>query len=832
MNLHKKYAAYKDKLNASFSKIEEDRTSLSEEEQNAFDALCFDLKSENFDIDEFKRNVENVFNPKAHSPRIKFSFKSQTDKAEWSGCKETIESNLNDLPAGDSKNFNILKSLISDDNRSFTEENVSHFEEAAEAFCKDPTQYNQSSDLFKAMKKFRGICSGILSKRSKIAGSSADFIKSLKNFQFLCYDIYNGEKQIREEQARLVREREKREREKNEEQKRAAQERARKKKEYEERQKRIREEMLKELRAKEARREARLRILKYLLLIVAGVFAVSAACFGVYKLISAVFFSGEAYESFLDVRDGSRYKTVHIGNATWFAENLHYRCDDSENGKNCYYNWPTAKNFCPIGTHLATVQDWQILFAAVGENGNAAKILKSESDWLDDGSGDNSLGFSIYPGGFHSYISDSTNGVGKFARFWTSDAVSSTMALRFSLSGTDSIFSMDPIHKNYELSVRCVVDFPVKEEEDAGNPAKTFLHPFRAIVVGNKTWSAENLNIPVENSYCYDDDDENCDKFGRLYTWSEAIKICPDGWFLPSNEEWSLLAKNEGGENQAGKLLKTASGWNGNGGGQDSFGFDALPAGSRLVNHGDFVNQGDFAYFWSATESGQDDAYNYYLESNTPILNQDINNKYFAYSVRCVEGSPKYAKQNGDQQSEKQISSSSSETENLQNRAVDLLIAMEKTDTDGGCISDIQLSGISQKLWNDGSVYVAALAELEKRNKVIACINNDYSGYEVREKVKEETPAETQPVISKVQKLHEAKENPEPQTFLNQRESALLNAMRGISANGCVSEMRLAEISQSLWDDATEWDFVVTSLISKGMIRNCANGGYMIKEKK
>ena len=158
---------------------------------------------------------------------------------------------------------------------------------------------------------------------------------------------------------------------------------------------------------------------------------------------------------------------------------------------------------------------------------------------------------------------------------------------------------------------------------------------YKTVKIGKQVWMAENMNYDIKHSYCYDDDPENCEEYGRLYTWAAANYVCPEGWHLPTNEEFETLISNVGGEEIAGKMLKSMIGWGENDNGVDAFGFSVLPAGSGIYDGG-FRHAGEFAYFWSATEGNEYNAYSWYLLYIDEGAGLFIYSKDFAHSVRCL----------------------------------------------------------------------------------------------------------------------------------------------------------------------------------------------------
>jgi uncharacterized protein (TIGR02145 family) len=168
---------------------------------------------------------------------------------------------------------------------------------------------------------------------------------------------------------------------------------------------------------------------------------------------------------------------------------------------------------------------------------------------------------------------------------------------------------------------------------------------YKTVVIGEQTWMAENLNYDVGNSKCYDNNNANCAKYGRLYDWATAMTVCPHGWHLPSHADWDKLYHYAGGTSGtsspyrssiAGKYLKATSGWNEPGNGEDKFGFSALPGGNG--NSGDiFSLVGIYGYWWSSSEFNSNYAYYRNMFYNNEGACDEYGDKSYLYSVRCVK---------------------------------------------------------------------------------------------------------------------------------------------------------------------------------------------------
>ena len=160
---------------------------------------------------------------------------------------------------------------------------------------------------------------------------------------------------------------------------------------------------------------------------------------------------------------------------------------------------------------------------------------------------------------------------------------------------------------------------------------------YRRVLIGEQVWMAENLNYAAEDSKCYENSDDNCAKYGRLYNCSTAKKACPAGWHLPSGAEWKTLVDYAGGDSTAGKKLKSASGWKDSGNGTDDYGFSALPSGFCHEN-GSFNNVGVDAGLWSATEDNTGwGALRYAMSPDDEKVDRSIRLVTRLYSLRCLQ---------------------------------------------------------------------------------------------------------------------------------------------------------------------------------------------------
>lgn len=192
-----------------------------------------------------------------------------------------------------------------------------------------------------------------------------------------------------------------------------------------------------------------------------------------------------------------------------------------------------------------------------------------------------------------------------------------------------------------------------------GIPTVTYAgKTYNTVQIGDQCWLKENLNVGtmiesnslgfqqtdngIIEKYCYDNDPANCETYGGLYEWPEAMQysttegvkgICLDGWHIPTLAEFETLIAEV---NNDGNALKAVGQGTGSGTGTNESGFSVLLSGYRNSNQG-FVNLGYSTNFWSSTDYYNNTVHYMYLN----LLNDEVDlynyNKEHGFSVRCVK---------------------------------------------------------------------------------------------------------------------------------------------------------------------------------------------------
>lgn len=147
-----------------------------------------------------------------------------------------------------------------------------------------------------------------------------------------------------------------------------------------------------------------------------------------------------------------------------------------------------------------------------------------------------------------------------------------------------------------------------------------------------------NLTSPA---WCYYENDEvNRFIYGKLFNWYAVAsgKLCPQGFHVPTKEEWQSLVDFLGGDTEAGKEMKESFLWNSPFVGTNMSDFDAKPSGVRFED-GTFLNKGSEAHFWTSTESSTDSSIAFSRSINNSSTQVFLNEvkKNAGMSCRCVK---------------------------------------------------------------------------------------------------------------------------------------------------------------------------------------------------
>jgi uncharacterized protein (TIGR02145 family) len=218
-------------------------------------------------------------------------------------------------------------------------------------------------------------------------------------------------------------------------------------------------------------------------------------------------------------------------------------------------------------------------------------------------------------------------------------------------------------------------DEPVLDTSSSGTVTDIDGNTYPTVIIGTQEWMAESLRVThypngdaiphitdnttwgnlvnnnTDDAYSFYNNDSTTD-YGALYTYAAAIAddwtrdnnanqgVCPNGWHLPTDSEWTTLTNYLGGTSVAGDKMKETgtTHWNSpNEGATNSSGFTALPSGYRSTYPGAFVDFVYFGYWWSGTESSSSsNAYGRGLSYYSANALRNNVNKSVGFCVRCI----------------------------------------------------------------------------------------------------------------------------------------------------------------------------------------------------
>ena len=385
----------------------------------------------------------------------------------------------------------------------------------------------------------------------------------------------------------------------------------------------------------------------------------------------------------------TKLEAVDIGGLLWATKNL----DVEVNGSMCYkgsadnckkygkiYTWAMAmgldtaydrkhfgsikqpyRGICPEGWYLPSHEEWTYLSKYVEQypeykayftnqiggaydyqgfyrSEDVETLFWSSSEYKDYDSFAWLWAYrkdlSIATDNAHKYTGAYVRCLKEGSKATWSSSVAKSSSSSVSSSSAKSSSSSVPVSSSSEIS---------SSSEESSSSNSVYRPDVDEVLIGTQVWSTRNLNVPVEGSLCYADKPENCEKYGRIYTWAMAMGVdvkydreelgpielpyrgvCPEGWHLPSYEEWQSM-NSYVAENPDYKAYFTNQ------------------IGGAYDYNGHYRSEGEETLFWTSTEydvSGSGFPYEYaWLWANRKNLSVATDNahKYTGAYVRCIK---------------------------------------------------------------------------------------------------------------------------------------------------------------------------------------------------
>ena len=217
-----------------------------------------------------------------------------------------------------------------------------------------------------------------------------------------------------------------------------------------------------------------------------------------------------------------------------------------------------------------------------------------------------------------------------------------------SMRSSSSVYSSSSVNSSSSSKRNVALVEPLRQNPDEDCDYGSLIDKrdgqvYKTVVIGEQTWMAENLNYAYllpdslrhfdSASACYNDSLEYCDKYGRLYSFDVIEKVCPDGWHLPSMDEWEVLFDAVGGMNIASEKLISSYGWKNQSDVDDGYCFSVLPGGYRPSVFNDL---GVGEALWTSTWYDSNGFQNVYFYNNYAYVYDGYSTLDKMLYIRCV----------------------------------------------------------------------------------------------------------------------------------------------------------------------------------------------------
>jgi uncharacterized protein (TIGR02145 family) len=404
------------------------------------------------------------------------------------------------------------------------------------------------------------------------------------------------------------------------------------------------------------------------------------------------------YDYIEDSRDGKKYKVLKFGEKRWMVENLafDYQYPGADNGNasdsvefygrtyhwgealdsaavfsttgaNCGYGKSKchpcgARGICPLGWHIPSLAEWFDLIEKGDEDKlNLFKVFRNGNKyfWVSNEFDNDEAYMITFKGGKEYELIHHNESNRTYVRCVEDDVAGNDATCKIT-------WPNDDVNKGSVYDA----DAEILTDERDGNK-------YRTTEIGDQIWMAQNLRYAYlqptstldSSSFCYKHVASNCKSYGRYYLWSAAMDsagifsndgvgcgynwkncspkqytrgVCPEGWHIPSSEEWNTLIEFVGGGLFGGRDLKSTGGWKGKRTSTDKYKFTALPVRAYVTDpYGGSDSFGAYGYqanFVSSTVH-EDKSYSYgmtmFYTDDVVEVDRKLNSN--AISVRCLK---------------------------------------------------------------------------------------------------------------------------------------------------------------------------------------------------